>query len=114
MFVLHIILITLTSDSLSCAHGILNVFLFGHIFAYLDYLKCSNVCIIYLGHMACLPPSTGSESPVENDAQSDAKNAMALAISSGSPGLPMACVSLLRSRNCKDTDHEHHKNKKYL
>ena len=45
--------------------------------------------------MACLPPSTGILTPVENEASSDAKNAIALATSSGSPGRPSAWVSLL-------------------
>ena len=51
------------------------------------------------GHMACLPPSTGNETPVEKDASSEARKAMALATSSASPGRPRAWVSLLRSRN---------------
>jgi hypothetical protein len=37
--------------------------------------------------------------PVEKEASAEAKKAMALATSSGSPGLPSAWVSLLRSKN---------------
>ena len=48
--------------------------------------------------MACLPPSTGSVTPVMNDAASDAKNAMALATSMASPGRPRACVLFECSR----------------
>ena len=41
------------------------------------------------------PPSTGRLTPVENDASSEARKAIAFATSSGSPGRPNACVSLL-------------------
>ena len=56
---------------------------------------------LYLGHMAWRPPSTGIDAPVMNDESSEARNAMVRATSSGWPGLPNACVSLLRSRNWK-------------
>ena len=59
--------------------------------------------IFYLGHIACLPPSTGRLIPVENEASSEAKNAIALATSSASPGRPSACVCLLFSKNWKLT-----------
>ena len=57
------------------------------------------VAAAHRGHMACLPPSTGKEIPVENEASSEAKNAIAFATSSGLPGRPRACVSLLLSKN---------------
>ena len=56
----------------------------------------------YLGHIAWRPPSMGSVTPVENEASSDAKKAIAAATSSGSPGLPRAWVCLLRSKNWKE------------
>lgn len=42
---------------------------------------------VYLGHIACLPPSTGTVAPVINDAASLAKNAMVSATSSALPAL---------------------------
>ncbi|KZS17946.1 Uncharacterized protein APZ42_015968 [Daphnia magna] len=38
------------------------------------------------------PPSTGSVTPVMNEASSEARNAIALATSSAVPGRPRACV----------------------
>lgn len=54
---------------------------------------------IHRGHMACLPPSMGRETPVMKDAASDAKKAMAFATSIGCPLRPSACVVLQRSKN---------------
>lgn len=42
------------------------------------------------GHIACLPPSTGSETPVIKDAAELARKIIAAATSSGFPFLPMA------------------------
>ena len=49
--------------------------------------------------MACLPPSTGSVTPVLKEASSEARKAMARATSAASPGRPSACVVLECSRN---------------
>ena len=57
------------------------------------------MCSFYLGHIACLPPSTGSEAPVMYDESLDARNAMTLATSSTCPGRPKAWVCLHRSKN---------------
>lgn len=54
----------------------------------------------HLGHMACLPPSTGNEAPVMKDDSLDARKAITLDTSSTFPGLPKAWVCLQRSRNC--------------
>lgn len=58
-------------------------------------------CVFHRGHIACRPPSTGKLAPVINAASSDARNAIAAATSSTCPGLPNACVSLERCRNCE-------------
>ena len=55
--------------------------------------------IIYLGHITCLPPSTGIKAPVMKELSSEAKKAIVLDTSSHSPGRPSACVSLLLSKN---------------
>ena len=55
--------------------------------------------IFHLGHIACLPPSTGSVAPVIKDESLDARKAITLATSSTCPGRPKACVSLQRSKN---------------
>ncbi len=44
--------------------------------------------IDYLGQLACRPPDTCNSSAVTNDAASDARNAIALATSSGCPIRP--------------------------
>ena len=54
----------------------------------------------YRGHIACLPPSTGSVAPVMKDASLEARKAITLATSSAFPGRPKACVSFERSKNC--------------
>ena len=53
----------------------------------LVYLKA---IFFYLGHIACLPPSTGSEAPVMKDESLDARKAITLATSSTCPGRPKA------------------------
>ena len=53
----------------------------------------------HLGHIACRPPSTGTWTPVMNDALSEAKKAIVWATSSGSPGRPRAWVSFVLSKN---------------
>ena len=63
------------------------------------HIRCGCV---YLGHIACRPPSTGRWAPVVKLASSLARNAIALATSDTSPTLPRACVVLLRSKNCRD------------
>ena len=55
--------------------------------------------LVYLGHIACLPPSTGTHAPVINEESSDARKAMVLATSHGCPGRPNAWVSLDLSKN---------------
>lgn len=57
--------------------------------------------LFYLGHIACLPPSTGTHAPVMKEESSEAKKAIAFATSSGCPGRPKAWVSLDLSRNWK-------------
>lgn len=52
------------------------------------------------GQTACLPPSTGTLTPVINEALSDARKAMVLATSSTCPGRPNGCVVLDFTRNC--------------
>ena len=59
-----------------------------------------NFLMFYRGHITCLPPSTGSWTPVIKDAASEARNAMAAATSFASPARPRACVVLERSKNC--------------
>ena len=54
----------------------------------------------YRGHIACLPPSTGSVAPVMKDASLEARKAITFATSSAFPGRPKACVSFERSKNC--------------
>jgi hypothetical protein len=46
--------------------------------------------MIYLGHIACRPPSTGKEAPVMKLALSLAKKRIAFASSSTFPGRPRA------------------------
>ena len=53
----------------------------------------------HLGHIACRPPSTGTWTPVMNDALLEAKKAIVCATSSGSPGRPRAWVSFVLSKN---------------
>lgn len=56
--------------------------------------------IIYRGHMAPLPPSTGKFTPVIKELlDSSARNSIAWATSSTVPGRPKACVSLQCSKN---------------
>ena len=62
----------------------------------------SEAYSLYLGHIACRPPSTRRWVPVVKLASSLARNAIALATSDTSPTLPRACVVLLRSKNCRD------------
>jgi hypothetical protein len=57
---------------------------------YIFFFLSKSSIVFYRGHMACLPPSTGRLTPVENEASLEAKNAIALATSIASPGLPSA------------------------
>lgn len=52
-----------------------------------DHLKLifDSLLDFYRGHIACRPPSTGSETPVEKLAKSLAKNVIAFASSSTVP-----------------------------
>ena len=84
--------------------------------ARIEYSFYFSEHIFYLGHIACLPPSTGRLTPVLKLASSEARNEMALATlsnhliraiiktdiyctSPASPGLPRAWVVLECSRN---------------
>jgi hypothetical protein len=49
-----------------------------------------KIKVTHRGHMAWRPPSTMRLMPVEKEASSEAKKAMALATSSGWPGRPRA------------------------
>ena len=66
------------------------------------HVHVQSVLVIYLGHIACLPPSTGRWAPVVKLASSLARNAIALATSDASPTLPRAWVVLPFSRNYKN------------
>ena len=53
----------------------------------------------HLGHIACLPPSTGMVAPVTKEALSEARNAITDATSSTLPARPKACVDWHFTRN---------------
>jgi hypothetical protein len=49
-------------------------------------------------YCARYPPSTGSTAPVMNEASSEARKAMALATSAGSPMRPIGCMPSIAAR----------------
>ena len=85
-------LCSLTNMGEECVTNSVSACLGSHV----RYLACPALKVFpspppcYLGHMACLPPSTGNVAPVMKDASLDARKAMTLATSSASPGRPKA------------------------